>query len=318
MEQILTETKDSLTLTIRYPYLWNLYKIQVANFWTTEEIDLSSDIKDLVNLSPGEKNVLFHVLSFFLGSDKIVGDNLISRFRDEVQIPEAEKFYGFQIAMEDIHHEMYKLLLDEYIKDPNDKEKYLNGILTIQSIRDKANWAIGWMKSSKSFAERLLAFTIIEGIFFSGSFCIIFWFKKRGLLPGLTNSNEWISRDEGLHVDFACSLYKELNNRLSVKDVSLIIKEGVDIEKKFINEAFDVGLIGMNSKLMSQYIEYCADRLFYSLGYPGKIYDTQNPFEWMNMIGMTQKTNFFESRVSSYQKSNVGKDASGFMIIDDF
>lgn len=318
MEQILTETKDSLTLTIRYQHLWDLYKTQVANFWTTEEIDLSSDVKDLVNLSPGEKNVLFHVLSFFLGSDKIVGDNLISRFRDEVQIPEAEKFYGFQIAMEDIHHEMYKLLLDEYIKDPNDKEKYLNGILTIQSIRDKANWAIGWMKSSKSFAERLLAFTIIEGIFFSGSFCIIFWFKKRGLLPGLTNSNEWISRDEGLHVDFACSLYKELNNRLSVKDVSLIIKEGVDIEKKFINEAFDVGLIGMNSKLMSQYIEYCADRLFYSLGYPGKIYDTQNPFEWMNMIGMTQKTNFFESRVSSYQKSNVGKDASGFMIIDDF
>jgi ribonucleotide reductase beta subunit family protein with ferritin-like domain len=220
--------------------------------------------------------------------------------------------------MEDIHHEMYKLLLDEYIKDPKDKNKYLNGILTIQSIKNKANWAIGWMKSSKSFAERLLAFTIIEGIFFSGSFCIIFWFKKRGLLPGLTNSNEWISRDEGLHVDFACSLYKELNNRLSVKDVSQIIKEGVDIEKKFINEAFNIGLIGMNSKLMSQYIEYCADRLFYNLGYPGKIYDTPNPFEWMNMIGMTQKTNFFESRVSSYQKSNVGKDAGSFMIINDF
>jgi len=318
MESILTETKDSLTLTIRYPHLWNLYKIQVANFWTTEEIDLSSDVKDLIKLSSGEKNVLFHVLSFFLGSDKIVGDNLISRFRDEVQIPEAEKFYGFQIAMEDIHHEMYKLLLDEYIKDPKDKNKYLNGILNIPSIFMKANWAIGWMKSSKTFAERLLAFTIIEGIFFSGSFCIIFWFKKRGLLPGLTNSNEWISRDEGLHVDFACLLYKELKKQVSIEFAIQIIKEGVKIEKKFINDAFNVSLIGMNAKLMSQYIEYCADRLFYNLGYPGKIYNTQNPFEWMNMIGMTQKTNFFESRVSSYQKSNVGKDAGGFMITDDF
>lgn len=317
-EPILIETNDSLNLTIRYDDLWQKYKEQIGNFWTVDEVDLSSDMKDLKKINENEKTFLFHVLSFFLGSDKIVGDNLVSRFRSEVAIPEAEKFYGFQLAMEDIHHEMYKLLIEAYVTEKKDQEKYLNGILTIPSIMKKANWAIKWMTSERSFAERLVAFAVIEGIFFSGSFCAVFWFKKRGLMPGLTFSNELISRDEGLHTDFACLLYSKLKNKLEKKQIIEIIRTGVEIEQEFITEALDVKLIGMNADLMKQYIEYCADRLFFSLGFQEKIYRSQNPFKWMEMIGMTQKTSFFESRVSSYQKSNIGKDAGSFEILDEF
>jgi ribonucleoside-diphosphate reductase beta chain len=319
-EPILTETDRGITLDIEYQDLWEMYQKQLSCFWTINEIPLK-DEADLEKLSEGAKKFLYHILSFFLVSDKIVGDNLVEKFYSEVKIPEAEKFYGCQIMMENIHHEMYSKLIKAYIKEPDERNKYLNGVQNIVSVKHKAEWAMKWINSKNTFAERLVAFAIVEGIFFSGSFCAIFWLKKQGLMPGLTLSNEFISRDEGLHTQFACMLYSKLMNKLDKFRVIEIMMEAVEIEKEFITESLDVKLIGMNAKDMKQYIEYVADRLFFDLGFTDKedkIYGSSNPFDWMNLIGIPQKTNFFESRVSSYQKSGVKEESRDFNMMNDF
>lgn len=305
-EIVLAENKHRFVLfPIQYDEIWKMYKKHEASFWTAEEIDMSGDMKDWVRLNSGEQHFIKTVLAFFAASDGIVLENLAERFLKEVQLPEARCFYGFQIAMENIHSETYSLLIDTYIKDPSEKERLLNAIETIPSIQLKAQWALRWIKDEQiTFAERLVAFAAVEGIFFSGAFCSIFWLKKRGLMPGLTFSNELISRDEGLHCDFACLLYSMLRKRLSQDRVYEIITSAVQIEKKFILEAIPVALIGMNAVLMSQYIEFCADRLLSALGYP-KTYNTKNPFEWMELISLQGKTNFFEKRVGEYQKQGV-------------
>lgn len=320
-EPILTETNRNITLDIlpEYQDLWEMYQKQVSCFWTVNEIPLN-DIDDLKNkLNDDERRFLYHILSFFLVSDKIVGDNLIEKFISEVKIPEAEKFYGFQLMMENIHHEMYSKLIKTYITESDERDLYLNGVQKIESVKKKANWAIKWINADVSFHERLVAFAVVEGIFFSGSFCAIFWLKKRGLMSGLTLSNEFIARDEGLHTQFACRLYSKLINKLSKGKVQQIIKEAVEIEKEFITESLNVDLIGMNAKEMKQYIEYVSDRLYFDLGFmDDKIYGSPNPFPWMELIGLPQKTNFFESRVSSYQKSNVKDDNKEFILLEDF
>lgn len=282
-----------------------MYKKQMASFWTVEEIDLSSDMKDWVNLNANEQHFIKSILAFFAASDGIVLENLAGRFMKEVQVPEARCFYGFQIMMENVHAETYSLLLDTYIRDTTEKNHLFNAIETVPSVTKKAAWAIKWINSDVStFAQRLVAFACIEGIFFSGSFCAIYWIKKRGLMPGLTFSNELISRDEGLHTDFACLLYSYLKHRLSEADVHGIVSEALEIESEFIAESLPVELIGMNSKLMIQYIKFVSDRLLVSLGY-SKLYNTTNPFEWMEMISLQGKTNFFEKRVGEYQKAGV-------------
>jgi ribonucleotide reductase beta subunit family protein with ferritin-like domain len=286
-----------------------MYKKQLASFWTAEEIDLHQDLSDWEKkLNDGEKHFIKYVLAFFAASDGIVLENLAQKFCTEIQIPEARCFYGFQIAMENIHSETYSLLIDTYIKDNTEKSFLLNAIMNVPVIKKKADWALKWINDSNTFAERIVAFSCVEGIFFSGSFCAIFWLKKRSLMPGLTFSNELISRDEGLHTDFACLIYKYLNNKLSQEKMYSIIAEAVKIEKEFITEALPVELIGMNSKLMGQYIEFVADRLLYALGYQ-KYFNVQNPFEWMEMISLQGKTNFFEKRVGEYQKANVMSSA---------
>eukprot|EP00470_Lotharella_oceanica_P001398 CAMPEP_0170170572 /NCGR_PEP_ID=MMETSP0040_2-20121228/3565_1 /TAXON_ID=641309 /ORGANISM="Lotharella oceanica, Strain CCMP622" /LENGTH=260 /DNA_ID=CAMNT_0010410057 /DNA_START=413 /DNA_END=1195 /DNA_ORIENTATION=- len=259
------------------------------------------------------------VLAFFAASDGIVLENLAVRFMAEVQIPEARCFYGFQIAMENVHAETYGLLIETYIKDPDEKSKLFNAIETVPMVKKKADWALRWINSNKSFAHRLVAFSAVEGIFFSGSFCSIYWLKKRGLMPGLTFSNELISRDEGLHTDFACLLYSMLHNKLEEETVKQIIMEAVDIEKEFITDALPVSLIGMNAGLMSSYIEFVADRLLVALGY-NKVWNTKNPFDWMNIISLEGKTNFFERRVGEYQMSGVmgGKEKTAFTTDADF
>jgi ribonucleotide reductase beta subunit family protein with ferritin-like domain len=305
VEPILQENPGRFVLMpIRYPEIWEMYKKQMASFWTAEEIDLYQDLTDWEKLTENEKHFIKYVLAFFAASDGIVTENLAQKFCTEIQIPEARCFYGFQIAMENIHSETYSLLIDTYIRDPVEKNYLFNAIQNVEVINKKANWALKWINDSSSFAERVVAFSAVEGIFFSGSFCAIFWLKKRSLMPGLTFSNELISRDEGLHTDFACMIYKHLQNKLSQEKIFQIITEAVTIEKEFITEAIPVELIGMNSKLMSQYIEFVADRLLYALGYK-KFYNTQNPFEWMEMISLQGKTNFFEKRVGEYQKANV-------------
>ena len=282
-----------------------MYKKQMASFWTAEEIDLSEDQKDWdKKLKDEEKHFIKHVLAFFAASDGIVCENLASKFLDEVQCPEARCFYGFQIMMENVHSETYSLLIDTYIKDKAEKKKLFGAVETFPCVGKKAQWALNWMDSKQPFAERLVAFSAVEGIFFSGSFCSIFWLKKRGLMPGLTFSNELISRDEGLHCDFACLLYSMLKNKLSDKTMHAIIGDAVAIEKEFICDALPCSLIGMNAKLMSQYVEFCADRLCVALGHP-KIFSATNPFEWMEMISLQGKTNFFEKRVAEYQKAGV-------------
>lgn len=286
-----------------------MYKRAEASFWTAEEIDLSHDLTDWEKLNEHEKHFVSHVLAFFAASDGIVNENLAMRFSNEIQIPEARCFYGFQIAIENIHSETYSLLIDTYIRDTKEKAKLLNAIETIPCVKKKAEWALRWIQSSDSFAERLIAFAAVEGIFFSGSFCSIFWLKKRGLMPGLTFSNELISRDEGLHTDFACLLYSMLQNKLAKDRIYQIITDAVAIEKEFITEALPVHLIGMNASLMSQYIEFVADRLFVALGLP-KFYKSTNPFDWMEMISLQGKTNFFEKRVGEYQKSGVMNEKS--------
>lgn len=282
-----------------------MYKKHEASFWTTEEIDFGLDHKDWARLNSGEQHFIKMVLAFFAASDGIVLENLAERFLKEVQLPEARAFYGFQIAMENVHSETYSMLIDTYINDPVEKHRLFHAMETVPCIKRKAEWALRWIKSdSASFVERLVAFAVVEGVFFSGSFCSIFWLKKRGLMPGLTFSNEMISRDEGLHCDFACLLYSMVSRRLSRERVVEIVQDAVAIEKDFVTDAIPVELIGMNAKLMSTYIEFVADRLMDALGY-AKIYNARNPFEWMEMISMQGKTNFFEKRVGEYQKDGV-------------
>jgi ribonucleoside-diphosphate reductase subunit M2 len=289
---------------IKYHAIWEMYKKAEASFWTAEEIDLGGDVKDWETLKPGEQHFIKNVLAFFASSDGIVLENLAVRFMKELQVPEARSFYGFQIAMEGIHSEVYSLLIDTYIKDTEQKNHLFNAIQTVPIIKKKGDWALKWIGSDRSFAERLIAFACVEGIFFSGSFCSIFWLKKRNLMPGLTFSNELISRDEGLHRDFACLLYSHLNQKLEDSVIVQIISEAVEIEKEFVCESLPVSLIGMNKDLMSEYIEFVADHLLATLGLQ-KVYNTPNPFDWMELISLQGKTNFFEKRVADYQKSGV-------------
>ncbi len=303
---------------IQYDGVWEMYKKAEASFWTTEEIDLAHDLRDWKKLSPEERRYVKHVLAFFAGADGIVNENLVQRFSNEVQIPEARCFYGFQIAMENIHSETYSELINRYIQDPEERRTLFNAIDTMPCVTRKANWAMRWIESdTASFAERLVAFAAVEGIFFSGSFCAIFWLKKRGLMPGLTFSNELISRDEGMHCDFACLLYSMLEHtRLSQERLKAIIGGAVDIEKEFVQDSLPVSVIGMNDKLMCQYIEFCADRLLVALGAEKK-YNAQNPFDWMEMISLQGKTNFFEKRVGEYQKANVCDHSERQFTMDD-
>jgi ribonucleoside-diphosphate reductase subunit M2 len=308
---------------IQYPGVWEMYKKHEASFWTAEEIDLSQDTKDWDKLTGSEQHFIKHVLAFFAASDGIVLENLASQFSCEVQIPEARAFYGFQMAMENIHSETYSLLIEQYIRDPAEKDKIFDAIHTMPAVSEKAQWAVQWMQRDNSFAERVVAFAAVEGILFSGSFCAIYWLKKRGLMPGLTFSNELISRDEGLHTEFACMLYSMLQNKLPDETVHGIIKGAVKAERNFICDALSCDLIGMNNELMTRYIEFVADRLLVALGHP-KIYHASNPFDWMELISLQGKTNFFEKRVGEYQKAGVMASASdsteniGFSLDVDF
>lgn len=321
-EPILKENKDRFVLfPIQHNDIWEYYKKAEASFWTAEEIDLSQDLKDWENLNDGERHFIKHVLAFFAASDGIVNENLAENFVAEVQYTEAKFFYGFQIAIENIHSETYSLLIDTYVKEPKEKDRLFHAIETMDCVKKKADWALRWIDEG-NFAERLIAFAAVEGIFFSGSFCSIFWMKKRGLMPGLTFSNELISRDEGLHCDFACLLYNNhLKNKLSEEKIVSIIKDAVSIEQEFVTDALPVKLIGMNADLMCQYIEFVADRLLAELGCK-KIYNSGNPFDFMEMISLQGKTNFFEKRVGDYQKAGVMKkdeDSSPrFSLDEDF
>ena len=319
-ELILKPNKDRFVLfPIKHYDIWEMYKKAEASFWTAEEIDLNPDLQDWENkLNPDEKHFIKHVLAFFAASDGIVNENLAVNFMNEVQYPEARCFYGFQIMMENIHSETYSLLIDSYIKDPKEKDKLFHSIDTLQCVGKKADWALKWIGNG-SFAERLIAFAAVEGIFFSGSFCSIFWLKKRGLMPGLTFSNELISRDEGLHCDFACLLYSQLENKLPIEKVNAIITNAVSIEKEFVRDSLPVRLIGMNADMMCQYIEFVADRLLVALGCP-KTFNAVNPFDFMELISLQGKTNFFEKRVAEYQKAGVmgKKEDNVFKLDEDF
>lgn len=310
MDPILAPNEDRFVLfPLKYHDVWEMYKKHMAVFWTAEEIDLVPDLVDWEKLSDDEKHFISHVLAFFAASDGIVNENLAQRFYNDVQIPEARCFYGFQIAMENIHSETYSLLIDTYIKDQKEKDKLFNAVQTLPCVGKKAQWAMKWISSKRSFAERLVAFAAIEGIFFSGSFCAIFWLKKRGLMPGLCTSNEFISRDEGLHCEFACLMHSLLSKeeQATKETIISIVKEAVEIEKEFISEALPVSLIGMNAQTMTQYIEFVADHWLGQLGCEAQ-YNSTNPFDWMELISLEGKTNFFEKRVSEYQKSGVMGD----------
>ena len=321
VEPILEENKNRFVLfPIQHDDIWSFYKKAEASFWTAEEIDLQADLVDWeTKLNDDERHFVKHVLAFFAASDGIVNENLAENFLSEVQYTEAKFFYGFQVAIENIHSETYSLLIDTYIKDSAEKSGLFNAIDTLDCVRKKADWALRWIDKG-SFAERLVAFAAVEGIFFSGSFCSIFWLKKRGLMPGLSFSNELISRDEGLHCDFACLLYtRHLVNKLSKDQVREIIMDAVEIEKEFVTDALPVKLIGMNSDLMSQYIEFVADRLLVELG-NDRVYNTTNPFDFMEMISIQGKTNFFEKRVGEYQKASVmsDKETQRFTLDEEF
>lgn len=290
---------------IKYSKIWDLYKKHVTRFWTAEEIDLESDVKDWANkLNDQERYFITHVLAFFAASDGIVSENLCLRFYNEVQIPEARAFYSFQNAMETIHSETYSMLIETYIKNEVKREEAFNAIDHFPSIAKKSNWAIKWIESDRPFPERLIAFAVVEGIFFSGCFCAIFWLKKRGLMPGLTYSNELISADEGLHCEFACTLYQELVQKLETSTIHDIVREAVDVEQEFVSESLPVSLIGMNAIMMKQYIEFVADHLLGMLQVQ-KLYNTPNPFDWMDMISMEGKTNMFEKRIGEYNKAST-------------
>ncbi|QTN38099.1 ribonucleotide-diphosphate reductase subunit beta [Cryomorphaceae bacterium] len=306
VDPILRENKDRFVLfPIEHHDIWQWYKKAEASFWTAEEIDLHQDLTDWnTKLNDDERHFIKHVLAFFAASDGIVNENLAENFVNEVQYTEAKFFYGFQIMMENIHSETYSLLIDTYIKDTEDRDRLFHAIETFDAIKKKADWALRWIESD-SFAERLIAFAAVEGIFFSGSFCSIFWLKKRGIMPGLTFSNELISRDEGLHCDFAVHLHNNhLVNQVPKERIKQIITEALDIEREFITEALPVSLIGMNSNLMTQYLEFVADRLLVELNCE-KVYGSENPFDFMDMISLQGKTNFFEKRVAEYQKAGV-------------
>lgn len=320
-EPILAKNNDRFVLfPIQHDDIWQFYKKSEASFWTAEEIDLSQDLIDWSEkLNDDERHFIKHVLAFFAASDGIVNENLAENFLAEVQYTEAKFFYGFQIAIENIHSETYSLLIDTYIKDDKDKTYLFNAVDTIPCVKRKADWALRWIDEG-SYAERLIAFAAVEGIFFSGSFCSIFWLKKRGLMPGLSFSNELISRDEGLHCDFACLLYNNhLVNKLSTEKVTKIITDAVEIEKEFVTDAIPVKLIGMNAELMTQYIEFVADRLLGELGC-AKVYNTTNPFDFMDMISIQGKTNFFEKRVAEYQKAGVlnNGESQSFSLDEEF
>jgi ribonucleoside-diphosphate reductase beta chain len=319
-EPILKENKNRFVLfPIQHDDIWNFYKKAEASFWTAEEIDLQPDLIDWENkLNDNERHFIKHVLAFFAASDGIVNENLAENFLSEVQFTEAKFFYGFQVAIENIHSETYSLLIDTYIKDKEEKNHLFNAIDTLDCVRKKADWALRWIEEG-SFAERLVAFAAVEGIFFSGSFCSIFWLKKRGLMPGLSFSNELISRDEGLHCDFACLLYNNyVVNKMPKEKIKEIILDAVKIEKEFILDALPVKLIGMNSDLMAQYIEFVADRLLVELGNE-KVFNATNPFDFMEMISIQGKTNFFEKRVGEYQKAGVlNNDDQTFSLDEDF
>ncbi len=319
-EPILIENKDRFVLfPIKHKEIWEMYKKAEASFWTAEEIDLAPDTNDWQNkLNDDERYFIKNVLAFFAASDGIVNENLAINFLNEVQYPEARCFYGYQIMIENIHSETYSLLIDTYIKDPIEKDKLFHAIETVPAVQKKAEWALRWINNG-NFAERLIAFAAVEGIFFSGSFCSIFWLKKRGLMPGLSFSNELISRDEGLHCDFACLLYSQLQNKLTEAQVKEVISNAVEIEKEFVSSSLPVKLIGMNSDLMCQYIEFVADRLLLALGCT-KIYNANNPFDFMELISLQGKTNFFEKRVAEYQKSGVMSKAEDnvFSLDEDF
>lgn len=305
---------------IRYNAIWKMYKKAEASFWTTEEVDLLKDMSDWAKLKKDEKHFISHVLAFFAASDGIVNENLVERFMQEVQVPEVRCFYGFQIAMENIHSEMYSLLIDTYIKNPAEREHLFNAIETIPAVQKKAKWAMNWISSKQaSFAERIIAYAAVEGIFFSGSFAAIFWLKKRGLMPGLTFSNELISRDEGLHTDFACLMFYHLNHKPEENRIKEIICEAVQIETEFLTVALPVSLVGMNCDQMTIYIQFVADRLLAELNC-SKVFNVENPFDFMENISLEGKTNFFEKRVGEYQKAGVmqGKEGSEFTLDADF
>ena len=306
------DDKRFVMFPIAHDDIWQMYKKQIDCFWRAEEVDLSKDMKHWEKLSKNERHFISMILAFFAASDGIVLENLGMRFMSEVQVSEARAFYGFQIAMENIHSEMYSLLIETYIKEKDEKDKLFNALENFPCIKKKADWALKWINDKRSsFATRLLAFACVEGIFFSGAFCSIYWLKKRGLMPGLTFSNELISRDEALHTEFAVLLYSKLEKKMKKEKIYEIIKEAVEIEKEFITEALPCRLIGMNSKLMSQYIEFVADRLAVQLG-AEKIYNSGNPFDFMEMISIEGKTNFFEKRVGEYALATKEKDATVF------
>jgi ribonucleoside-diphosphate reductase beta chain len=320
VEPILLDNKDRFVLfPIKHNDIWEMYKKAEASFWTAEELDLTDDLHHWANkLNDDEKYFIKNVLAFFAASDGIVNENLAVNFLKEVQYPEARCMYGFQVMIENIHSEAYSLLIDTYIKDVVEKDRLLRAIDTIECVQKKAEWALRWIDKG-SFAERLVAFAAVEGIFFSGSFCSIFWLKKRGLMPGLSFANELISRDEGLHCDFACLLYTQhLETQLPKDTVTKIILDAVSIEKEFVSDSLPVGLIGMNAKLMCDYIEFVADRLLLALGC-SKVFNATNPFDFMEMISLQGKTNFFEKRVGEYQKAGVKENASkAFSLDEDF
>jgi ribonucleoside-diphosphate reductase beta chain len=320
-EPLLEPSDDRFVIfPIRHPDIWDMYKKHMAVHWVPEEVDLSKDMVDWVKMTENEQHFIKNILGFFAGSDGIVMENLATRFMREVQWPEAKFFYACQNLLESVHSETYSLLIDTYITDKEEKMKTLKSIQTMPCVQKKAEWALNWIENpDASFATRLLAFAAVEGIFFSGAFCAIFWLKQRGVMPGLTVSNEFIARDEGLHTDFACLLYTKLVNRLSKKEATKIIRDAVKIEKQFITKSLPCDLIGMNAELMKQYIEFVADRLLLQLGYP-KAYSATNPFPFMDRIGLEGKDNFFEKRVSTYGKSKVGKEKETmvFSMTSDF
>lgn len=307
-EPLLLETQRFTLFPIKYPEIYDSYKKQLSSFWTVDEIDFSKDIEHWdEKLNENERTFIKMILAFFAGADGIVNLNLMENFTKEVKILEAQMAYGFQCTMESIHSETYSLMIETFIKDTEEKNKLFNAIETIPCIKKKADWALKWINKSsiENFAKRLIAFAIVEGIFFSGAFCAIYWLKQRNLMPGLTKSNEFIARDEGMHTQFAILLYSMLNNKLNQEEIHNMIIEAVIIEKEFIIDSLSCKLIGMNAILMSQYIEYIADRLCISLNY-NKIYNVSNPFDFMNFIGMESRSNFFDERTSTYQKANFG------------
>ena len=311
-------TKRFVLFPIIHNNLYQLYKKAESSFWTVSEIDLSKDLNDWEKLNNDEQHFIKSIIGFFAGSDGIIMENLASRFMNEIQIPEARAFYSYQIFNESIHSETYSLLIDTYIKDNVEKEHIFNSIENIPSVAKKAAWAYKWIQNKDvSFATRLIGFAIVEGIFFSGSFCAIYWIKKRGLMPGLTFSNELISKDEGMHCEFACALYEMIQNKLEEKTVHQIFKEAVEIEKEFIVDSIKCNMIGMNSELMKQYIEFVSDRLLVQLGY-NKIWNVENPFDFMEMISLRPKSNFFEVRVGEYAKSKIAESSNNFEISGDF